>query len=153
MQLLHSSPPEALIDFLKSLKERSAWLDGQQEIELKRMRTACNQGAAMLMLPSQPLAAHLTPMSPLEADEFATQVLTGAQGTTLAPQTQTPGLDSTPGTDGLAMEAALGHHQLQRDTVTPMNPAVLTEALTNSPIAKAKGMAQKGQAKLKRKRT
>lgn len=156
MQLLHSSPPDALKDFLKSLKERNAWLDGQQEIELKRMRTLNLPG----MSGHRPTANHLTAVSPIEADAFAKRVLEDTQGTTnISAHGQTPALNN--GTPALelgseaGLDAAVEQHQLQRDNVTPPNAAALALAdrVNVAPLPKMNDRSKKGQAKLKRKRT
>jgi hypothetical protein len=73
LQLLQTAPPDQLREFLKSLKQRSEWLDDQQAIEFKRMK------ALQILSPALTSALTETPIrAPVARSPVETAAVTPA---------------------------------------------------------------------------
>ena len=146
LQLLNSATPDTLQDALRSLKERSQWLEDQQTIEFSRMRS-------LNMLPEavnhgHNVAFNTTSHAPNSAPEQYITTLNGiGNDKNVSP---TPEIATVPSLPAAELAAAVEHHQLTRDSTTPPNLASIEAKATKSG---KKGPVKKSQRKLKRKRT
>jgi hypothetical protein len=150
LQLLNSSTPDMLQDALRSLKERSQWLDSQQNIEFTRMRSL-----NILPLAISNVVNTITGSAP----PAAVPVINAYINTTINPSNHkkgsaTPEIRAGPTLPAAETAAALAQHQLIRDSVTPPSLASFdTETDAKGTKGRKKGPI-KQQAKLKkRKRT
>jgi hypothetical protein len=135
-----------LQDALKSLKERATWLDDQQEIEFTRMRS-------LNILPqsvTKSLTGSMKSNPPAPNTSEPAHKTGQLDASKLNNGSATPEVAAVPLSAGTDLPAALEHHKLVRDSVTPPNQ-LQTEAKATR--GRKKGPATKGQAQLKRKRT
>ena len=136
MQVLHSSTPATLRDLLKSLKQRAEWLDDQQGIEYKRMKTC---------------SAPYLPDVLVERLQPPTPTVDSATGVDDEEEEEQEDLNHhhQQEDDGVPLPTVVvEQHQLHRDSVTPPPPM----PLAGTGKAKGKGQARMKGASAKRKR-
>ncbi|KAL4537992.1 hypothetical protein Ndes2526B_g04158 [Nannochloris sp. 'desiccata'] len=148
-QLLNSASPDMLQDALKSLKERSQWLDEQQNIEFTKL-------LSLNILPVAVSSAlnHMiepTPPAPIpDAHAYRSNAVNTSNYKNIS---ATPEVAAVLSLSAAAMPAALEQHQLVRDSVTPPNHATIDTAAKGNGVRETGPAKKVQQAKLKRKRT
>lgn len=138
-----------LQDALKSLKERSQWLDEQQNIEFTKL-------LSLNILPVAVSSAlnHMiepTPPAPIpDAHAYRSNAVNTSNYKNIS---ATPEVAAVLSLSAAAMPAALEQHQLVRDSVTPPNHATIDTAAKGNGVRETGPAKKVQQAKLKRKRT
>lgn len=138
-----------LQDALTSLKERSQWLDEQQNIEFTKMRSL-----NIFPMPVSNALNHIiepTPPAPIpDAHAYRSNAIEISNFKSISATPEVAPVLSLP---GAAMPVALEQHQLVRDSVTPPNHASIDTDAKNNRGRKMGPTKKVQQAKLKRKRT